>query len=95
MAAIKDLIRPITDVVIPIMDTVMDTVAPITPILKFIAGVLQSKFAEEVAPSLVDEKYVDTIKPQLDRVEKAIDDLKMKGECHASHGQADHVKKSH
>jgi hypothetical protein len=59
----------------------------ITPILKFIAGVLQSKFAEEIAPSLIDEKYVETIRPQLDRVEKAINDLKMKGEYH---GQADH-----
>jgi hypothetical protein len=64
----------------------------IVPVLQFVAGILQSKFAEEIAPSLIDEKYVETIKPPLDRVEKAIDDIKMKGE---SHGQADHVKKSH
>ena len=46
--------------------------------LKFIVNILRSQFAERIAPRFLEERVVDSIKPQLDQIKSSINDLKMK-----------------
>ena len=46
--------------------------------LSIVASVVQSQFASQVAPWILDEDLVDCLTPQLNRIFNAINDLKQK-----------------
>ena len=46
--------------------------------LGIIAKILHSKFASTIAPRVLEESKVNTIAPQLDKIEKGIQELQMK-----------------